>query len=113
MTTVKLEVWTDMPNPHNCRNRSAETAERPMSCHENGCGWRGAYRRVKIHWDGPHSDGKQVFAMKCAQDGCMWFCYKNMKCFVCHMKSMHDIKTTSDSVILFTIKIPKNNVIHS
>ena len=36
-----------------------------------------------------------------------------MKCFVYHMKSMHDINTTSDSEILFTVKIPKNNAIHS
>ena len=84
-----------------------------MKCYESGCGFRGAYRYVKIHWDGEHSNGKQVFAMKCGQNNCEWFCYKTMKCFVYHMKSMHDINTTAKNEMLCTIKIPKNTGNHS
>ena len=80
-----VDTWIDMPRK--CRNRSDETSEREMKCYENGCGFRGAYRYVKIHWDGTHSNGKQVFVMKCGQNECEWFCYKTMKFFVYHMNN--------------------------
>ena len=80
-----------------------------MSCHENGCGWRGAYRRVKIHWDGTHSDGKEVFAVKCVFEGCMWFCHKNLKRFVYHMQAIHNVKPNSDTNIQYDIVVPRSS----
>ena len=80
-----------------------------MSCHENGCGWRGAYRTVMKHWDGTHSDGKQVFAVKCVFEGCMWFCHKNLKCFVYHMQAIHNVKPNSDTDIQYDIVVPRSS----
>ena len=114
MANVKMEVFPEMANPGNCRNRILETPEKPLICPEENCTQPGTCRAIRNHWNSEHSVGKQVLSVKCAQDQCMWFCFHDtLKCFVFHMRSIHDINTTSDSEILFTVKIPKNNATHS
>ena len=114
MANVKIEVFPEMSNPSNSMNRIQETAERSLTCPEENCTKPGVCRVIRKHWNKKHSVMKQVLAVKCAQDGCMWFCYhENLKCFTFHMRSIHEINTTSDSELLFTKTIPKNNAIHS
>ena len=66
MTNVKIEVFPEMSNPNNSRNRSQETAERSVTCPEEGCTKRGVLRAIGIHWNEKHSVRKQVLAMKCS-----------------------------------------------
>ena len=114
MANVKMEVFPEMANPGNCRNRIQETAEKPLVCPEENCTKPGVCRAIRKHWNSEHSVGKQVLSVKCAQDQCMWFCFHDtLKCFVFHMRSIHYINTNSDSEILFTVKIPKSNATHS
>ena len=106
MANIKMEVFPEMANPGNCRNRILETAEKPLVCPEENCTKPGTCRAVRNHWNSEHAVGKQVISVKCAQNQCMWFCFhESLKCFVFHMRSTHGIITNSDSEILFTVKI--------
>ena len=109
MASIKIEVNPEYPNPHNCRMRNRETAERLVDCPEKDCIKQKVFRAVRSHWKEKHSVRNLVLALKCTEPGCGWFCYHTLRCFSDHMRRIHDIHTTSNSDLKFTKVIPRFN----
>ena len=58
MANVKIEVFPEMGNTGNCRNRIQETAEKPLVCPEENCTKAGTWRAVRKHWNSEHAKKK-------------------------------------------------------
>ena len=114
MVSIKTEVFPEMATPSNCRNRTFETAEKHLFCPENECSVNGTWRVVRDHWNDTHAKGNRVLSVTCSQESCMWYCFnKNIRCFVQHMKTIHNIQPNANCEFTMTGRIPRKNVEHS
>ena len=114
MVSIKTEMFSEMATPSNSRNRTYETAEKHIFCPENECSVNGTWRYVRKHWNNIHAKENRLLSVTCTQESCMWYCFnKNIKCFIKHMKTIHNIQPNADCDFTVTGRIPRKNVEHS
>ena len=114
MVSIKTEVFPEMATPSNCRNRTFETAEKHLFCPEGECSENGTWRVVREHWNDIHAKENRVLSVTCSQESCMWYCFKkNIRCFIQHMKTIHNIQPNANCDFTLTGRIPRKNVKHS
>ena len=114
MVSVKTEFFSEMATPSNSRNRTYETAEKHIFCPENECVVNGTWRKVRKHWNNKHSTENRLLSVTCTQGSCMWYCFNyNIKCFIKHIKTIHNIQPNADCDFTVTGRIPRRNVEHS
>ena len=114
MVTIKTEVFPNMANPSNSRNRTFETAEKHIFCPEDGCAVGGTWRKIRNHWNDDHSTGDRRASVTCTNGSCTWYCFNdNLTCFTKHTKAIHSIRPNADTDFTVTGRIPRKNVNHS
>ena len=92
---MKLIMAESESNP--ARKRKSESAKKLVDCVDENCSNKQkTYRVIARHYENTHSE-THVLGIKCNSPACVWYCYKDLGCFVEHMKKVHGVKVTVDS----------------